>query len=139
VRQLQPLGPGAAQTPASFLLPEWKACIGSDGCTDCTTCLICLGILRILPCCSTRGPCKAPQAVCSSSPYPQSGYSVTAHSCLFHWSFDQCHHDGHDFHCNWPQSRLLPHFKGLQSLSGQPSYLVLCDEGVVFFTKHCTS
>lgn len=63
MRQLQPLGPGATQTPASFPLPKWKVCISSAGCTDCITCLIYLGILRVLPCCSTYGPCKAPRAV----------------------------------------------------------------------------
>lgn len=56
---------------------------------------------------------------CSSLfPRPQSGSSVSAQSCLFHLSFDQCHHDGHGYHCGWSQSSLLPPFKGFQSLSG---------------------
>lgn len=39
----------------------------------------------------------------SSSPCPQSGYSVSAHSWLFPLSFVLCHHDGHGYHCGWSQ------------------------------------
>lgn len=63
-------------------------------------------------------PARLHRQCSSSSPRPQCGYSVSAHSCLFHLPFDQCHHYGHGSHCGWSQSSLLSPLKGFQSPPG---------------------
>lgn len=66
----------------------------------------------------------------SSSPCPQSGYSVNAHSCLFLLSFDQCHHDGHGTTVVGHKVVCCPHLQASSLLQVKPGvwdYVFLCE------------